>query len=179
MLLRLLLIFTIIPIVELAILIPLGGWMGVWPTVGLVVATGLLGAVLGKRQGIAAWRRIREELGQGQLPSDSLLDGLAVLIAGAFLITPGVLTDIAGIALLLPASRQPLKKYLKDRFKRSLESGSVTFIRFGGSSGDSPFGQDPFNRTRGGSSPDDEVIDVTPEASESDTREESEHQQLP
>lgn len=162
MLLRLLFLFTVVPIVELALLIPLGGWIGIWPTVGLVVATGILGAVLGKRQGIAAWRRIRHDLRQGKLPGDSLLDGLAVLIAGAFLVTPGVLTDVAGMVLLIPALRGPLKKYLKGRFKRSIETGNVTFVQLDASSGSggSPFGDSPFDqRSHSGEG---DVIDVTP-----------------
>ncbi|MFW5967018.1 MAG: FxsA family protein [Persicimonas sp.] len=169
MLLRLLFIFTVIPIVELAILIPLGGWIGVWPTVALVVATGILGAVLGKQQGIAAWRRIRHDLRQGKLPGDSLLDGLAILIAGAFLITPGVLTDIAGMVLLIPALRSPVKKYLKKRFKRSLETGSVTFIQVGGSAEGSPFGDSPFGQRP--NTAEGDVIDVTPGPSDTGAEE--------
>jgi UPF0716 protein FxsA len=162
---KLLLLFTIIPIVELAILIPLGQWMGLVPTVALVVVTGVLGAVLAKRQGLAAWNRLHGDLGEGRLPGDSLLDGLAVLIAGAFLVTPGVLTDIAGMVLLIPPLRKPLKHYLKKRFKRSLESGSVTYINFEG-----PFAQNPFDQAspfdQSSAYDDGEVIDVTPDESE-------------
>jgi UPF0716 protein FxsA len=183
MLARLLLLFTIIPIVELAILIPLGDAIGIWPTVALVVTTGVLGAVLAKHQGMAAWRRLQHDLGEGRMPGDSLLDGLAVLIAGAFLVTPGVLTDVAGMFLLIPPLRRPLKLYLKKRFKHSITSGSVSHISMDGSSPGSPFG--PGGPTSGPdhldtsdnarpanantpqdkSSPfeDGEVIDVTPD----------------
>lgn len=156
MLARLLLLFTIVPIVELMLLIPLGQWIGLWPTLGLIVVTGVAGAVLGRQQGVAAWRRITEDLGAGRIPSDSLLDGLAVLIAGAFLVTPGVLTDVAGMALLIPPMRRPLKGYLKRRFKGMLSSDNVTFMHIEG-----PFGGGgPFDASDDDS--DDEIIDVTP-----------------
>jgi UPF0716 protein FxsA len=157
---RLLLLFTIVPIVELMLLIPLGQWIGLWPTLGLIVVTGVIGAVLGRQQGVAAWRRITEDLGQGRIPSDSLLDGLAVLIAGAFLVTPGVLTDLAGMALLIPPMRRPLKGYLKKRFKRMLTSDNVTFMHIEGPLG----GGAPFSTPDEGK--DDDVIDVTPAEAE-------------
>lgn len=158
---RLLILFTVIPIVELAILIPLGEWMGFLPTVALIVVTGIAGAWLGKRQGLKAWARITDDLSSGQLPSDSLLDGLAVLIACAFLVTPGVLTDVAGMILLVPAGRSPLKGYIKRRFKKSLERGDVTFVSM-----DDPFGgqeRGPLSGDRPRTTEDGEVIDVTPE----------------
>ena len=160
MLARLLLLFTVIPIVELAILIPLGNWMGLWPTLALIVATGVVGAWLAKRQGIAAWRRITGDLKQGELPSDSLLDGLAVLIAGAFLVTPGALTDVAGMILLIPPARKPLKTYIRNRFQKSIESGDISFISFEHS--------DPFDGYDTGRPTDEngDVIDVTPSAEE-------------
>ena len=160
MLARLLLLFTIVPIVELAILIPLGQWMGLAPTVALVLFTGVLGAVLAKRQGLQAWKRLQKDLAGGRLPGDSLLDGLAVLLAGAFLVTPGVLTDISGMILLIPAMRKPLKRYLKKRFEKSLESGSVSYISF-----DGPFSGNPFDNQTSVYE-DGEVIDVTPDEAE-------------
>jgi UPF0716 protein FxsA len=181
MLARLLLLFTIIPIVELAILIPLGDLIGIGPTVALVIVTGVLGAVLAKRQGMAAWQRLQKDLAQGQMPGDSLLDGLAVLIAGAFLVTPGVLTDVAGMVLLIPPLRRPLKNYLKKRFKKSLESGTVNVIGFGGSFSSSPFDSNrPGDPSIGNKpSPHDyeegEVIDVTPDEAETN---DSERQRL-
>lgn len=164
MLARLLFLFTVIPLVELAILIPLGQWMGFWPTLALVLVTGVTGAWLGKRQGLRAWGRITEDLSSGNLPSDSLLDGLAVLIACAFLVTPGVLTDIAGMLLLIPPARKPVKGYIKRRFKKSLESGDVTFVSFDDMQ--DPFGGSPGTPRNAGSG--DDVIDVTPEVVEPD-----------
>ncbi|RDV39311.1 FxsA family protein [Bradymonadaceae bacterium TMQ3] len=166
MLLKLLFLFTVIPLIELALLIPLGQLIGLWPTIGLVVATGLLGAVLGKLEGLRAWHAIQDDLRQGTIPADSLLDGLAVFIAGVFLITPGVLTDIAGLVLLIPPLRRPLKNAIRARFKSALEKGTSTFFISQSSNifGSAPFDprshapHSPFGGTEQG-----DIIDITPD----------------
>lgn len=117
MLLRLLALFTIVPFIELALLIWIGRHMGLPATLALVVGTGFLGAALARHEGLRCLRRIQEQLTAGQLPADSLLDGLLILVAGALLITPGVLTDMLGFALLLPPFRRVVKRYLKLRFQ--------------------------------------------------------------
>jgi|GEM_PF-194648 UPF0716 protein FxsA len=117
---KLLLVFTIVPIIELTLLITLGDKIGLQPTLAIVITTALLGATLGKLQGTRAWRRIKQDLATGQLPQDSLLDGLAVLIASAFLVTPGVLTDIAAFTLLTPFTRAPIKKLVRKRVEKWL-----------------------------------------------------------
>jgi len=122
---RLALLFATVTLLELSILIPLGQAIGLLPTVAVVLGTAVLGASLAKRQGLTIWRRIQNELASGQLPRDSLLDGLAVLIAGAFLLTPGVLTDIAGILLLLPPARVPIKALAEKYGKKLLDSPDV------------------------------------------------------
>ncbi|MBA2661781.1 MAG: FxsA family protein [Bradymonadaceae bacterium] len=159
MLAKLLLLFTVIPLIELAILIPLGQAMGLWPTIALVFGTGLLGALLGKSEGLRAWHRIREDLGHGRMPGDAILDGLAVLIAAAFLITPGILSDITGILLLLPFARAPLKRLLQGRFTKMLEAPNISFMSFGSMDDLGGFADhaSPFRRPN-----DDGVIDITP-----------------
>lgn len=160
---RLLLLLTVVPVVELTLLVWVGSWMGVWPTVGLVVGTALLGSFLAKYQGLAAWRQLQQDLATGRMPQDALLDGIAVMIAATLLITPGVLSDLTGILLMIPACRKPLKTYLKKRFLRSLTGDGTQFIPF--SSGPttrsaSSFGGNLF----GGASrfDDGDIIDVTP-----------------
>jgi UPF0716 protein FxsA len=142
-------LFTIVPLIELLLLIPLSQVMGTIPTIVLVVTTALVGAVLGKSQGLQAWRRINEEFASGKLPGDAILDGLIVLVACVFLITPGVLTDVFGISMLIPFMRAPVRRFLKSRWTKRLQNGSVTYI-------DLTAGQAP---TR---SYDSDVIDVTP-----------------
>jgi UPF0716 protein FxsA len=90
-------------------------------TLLMVLSTGFLGAYLAKQQGFAAWRRIREDLSQGRMPAGPVLDGVLILVASALLLTPGVLTDVAGLTLLLPPVRRRYKAWLlewaKSRFR--------------------------------------------------------------
>ena len=87
MFLRLLLLFILVPLIELFLLVELGTVIGIGPTVLLVVATGVLGAWLARRQGLEVLTRVSEDLAQGRLPTDALIDGVLILIAGAVLLT--------------------------------------------------------------------------------------------
>lgn len=113
---RLLLLFIFVPIIELMILIDLGGYLGTVPTIALVVGTGALGAYLAKMEGFRIFFTIRHKLQTGQLPADELLDGLIILIAGALLITPGLITDLFGFLMLFRPSRSRFKIWLKSKF---------------------------------------------------------------
>jgi UPF0716 protein FxsA len=110
MFLRLLLLFTVVPLIELYLLIKIGGVIGVVPTIAIVIGTGVLGAWLARWQGLAVLRRISEEMAAGRLPTDALIDGLLILVAAAVLLTPGLLTDSLGFVLLVPASRALVRK---------------------------------------------------------------------
>lgn len=110
MLFRLFLLFTLVPLLELYLLITIGGIVGVWTTVGLVVFTGALGAVLTRMEGLRVLRRVQEEWSQGRVPTDELLEGLLILIAGAVLLTPGLITDGLGFFLLVPSGRRVIRK---------------------------------------------------------------------
>ncbi len=110
MFLRLLLLFTVVPLVELYLLITIGGVIGVVPTIAIVIGTGVLGAWLARWQGLAVIRRISDEMADGRIPTDALIDGLLVLVAAAVLLTPGLLTDTAGFVLLVPSSRAVVRK---------------------------------------------------------------------
>jgi UPF0716 protein FxsA len=110
---RLLLIFFIIvPIIEMVILIKVGGIIGALPTVALVVLTATLGIWLLKREGLATLTRVQQKFALGQMPETELLEGLMLLIGGALLLTPGFVTDAIGFACLLPASRRPIARWL-------------------------------------------------------------------
>jgi UPF0716 protein FxsA len=127
---RLLLLFILIPLIEMALLIQLGSLLGLWPTLALVVATGLIGATLARSQGLRALREVQREVAAGRMPAASLLDGLLILIGGIVLLTPGLLTDLAGIVLLMPFTRRRLREALRTRFQRMIQRGQViTFIR--------------------------------------------------
>ena len=127
MFLRLLTLFIVLPIVELAILIQVGQAIGVWWTLAIVVATGFLGASLARRQGLRAWLAIQTELQQGRAPAGALVDGLLILIGGIVLLTPGILTDLFGFALLVPATRSAFKRTLRRRFERAIQRGEAGF----------------------------------------------------
>jgi UPF0716 protein FxsA len=124
---RLLLLFVGVPCLELALLMALGRWLGIVFTLGLIVGTGIVGAWMAKRQGLAVLREIRRELEEGRLPAKGLLDGVLLLLAAALLLTPGVLTDIVGLALLLPATRHRLRLWLRRQLERRLEQGTWFF----------------------------------------------------
>lgn len=117
------LLFIIIPAVELVLLIEIGKHIGTLPTIGLIVATGLIGATLARIQGLAVLARLRSDVGAGRLPGDALIDGALILVAGALLVTPGVLTDAVGFLLLIPPTRAGLKRYLKKRFQVAVKDG--------------------------------------------------------
>lgn len=147
MIAKLAMLFTVVTVLELTILIPLGQTLGTIPTVALVLGTAILGATLAKRQGLAIWQRIQKELASGKIPGDSLLDGLAVVVAGAFLLTPGVLTDVFGISLLIPPLRAPIKALLKRHAGDLVEGSSVTYVQ--GHAGDGSFEGSPFDGSFG------------------------------
>lgn len=129
MLSRLLLLFILVPAVELLLLIQMGRWIGTVPTVGLIVITGIVGAYLARQQGIQVFRRVQREMQDGQMPGGALLDGAMILVAGAVLMTPGILTDALGFLLLIPASRKWIRQVASRQIQRMIERGQ---IRIGG-----------------------------------------------
>ena len=130
MFLKLFALFTLLPLIELYLLFKISGYIGAFNTVFLVFATGALGAWLARSQGFAAWFRIQQEMNQGLFPAESLLDGLLILFAGAVLITPGVITDIAGFLILIPPVRSLIREWVKKRLRYMSETGSVTISGF-------------------------------------------------
>jgi UPF0716 protein FxsA len=130
---KLLVIFITVPLLEVLILIKMGEVFGFWPTVMLVVVTGFLGALLARIEGFRTWLNIQQELREGQLPAEKMIDALLLFAAGLFLITPGVLTDILGFLLLIPATRHYFKQWLRNKFDdllRSSQNGGSAGIRF-------------------------------------------------
>ena len=112
MLLKLFLAFTIIPVVEIYLLIQIGTIFGVLTSIALVIVTGFIGAYLARIQGLQTLFRIQKSLREGQMPSSELLDALLIGIAGLVLLTPGFLTDAFGFLLLIPNTRTAIKQWL-------------------------------------------------------------------
>ena len=131
---RLLALFVIVPALELYVLIRIGQLIGALETFGIILVTGLIGSYLAKTQGLSVWNRLQEKLNSGQLPGRELLDGVIILLSGALLLTPGVLTDIIGLMGLFPPTRAFLRKKLIDRFSSSLMSGNIQFRAFSSTS---------------------------------------------
>ena len=113
MLLKLFLAFTIIPIIEIYLLIEIGSMFGALTAVMLVILTGFLGAFLARMQGLQTLYRIQESLREGRMPSGDLLDALLIVIAGLVLLTPGFLTDSVGFLLLIPSTRNSIISWMQ------------------------------------------------------------------
>ena len=133
---RLLFLFIFIPIIELYLLILLGSRIGPMPTIGLIVLTGFLGASLARSQGLSTLRKIQKEMGEGRPPAQELVEGVMILIGGVVLLTPGILTDLFGFAMLLPGFRKSIASKLKASLVQSVaaskkstgsRTGSLTF----------------------------------------------------
>lgn len=117
------LLFLLVPIAELYVIFQVGDAIGVLWTFLLLAADSLLGSLLLKSQGRAVWQRFNHNLAQGRMPHREVIDGVLVIFGGAFLITPGFLTDIVGLALLLPPSRAVMRRYLVNRLGRRVVVG--------------------------------------------------------
>lgn len=122
--------FTLIPLAELYLLINVGGLIGAAPTIAIVIITGAAGAYLARLQGASTMMQVRQNLENGVMPAEQLLDAMLILVAGVVLLTPGFLTDIAGILLLIPFTRNALKRWLRRKFDDMMKSGQVQFRRF-------------------------------------------------
>ena len=114
---RIFILLTVLPLIELALLLLMGKYTSVSFTLAFVVLTGLAGAVLLRYQGVQTFRNIQRDLREGRMPTDSLLDGLMIFIAAILLITPGVLTDLFGMTLLIPPCRKLYRAWLVRWFK--------------------------------------------------------------
>ena len=121
MLIKLFLLFTVIPFIELALLIKIGTMIGLFETILIIVITGMAGALMVRSAGIECLFRIQKNMDSGIIPTDDLFSGLLILVAGAFLLTPGLITDAAGFVLLIPVSRELVKKFLKRYVKLKVD----------------------------------------------------------
>ena len=144
---RLLFLFIFIPLAELFLLLQIGARVGLMPTLGLIVFTGILGASLARQQGLSILRKIQSEMQKGRPPALEMVEGAMVVIGGIVLLTPGVLTDCFGFALMVPKFRKRLAGSLKKSF-----GGNFSTIR--PNQGNRPGEKDSFKNSR------DDVIDV-------------------
>ncbi len=108
-----------VPLIEIAVFIEVGGWIGLWWTLTLIVATALAGTAMLRHQGLATLGRAQQTVERGQIPVQEVLDGVCLLVAGALLLTPGFVTDVAGGLLLVPALRRMLQLWALARLAAS------------------------------------------------------------
>lgn len=137
---RLLLLFVVVPVVELFLLLEVGRALGAFETIALVLLTGVLGAGLARVQGVEVLKRIQAEVGGGRMPTESLLDGLLLLVAALVLITPGLITDAFGFFCLIPPTRRLLRILLVRWLEKAVREKKVHFTM---NAGPAPEG-DPF-----------------------------------
>jgi len=123
---KLFLLFTVVPLLEVVLLIYIRDHTSWEFTLALIVLTGLIGATLARQQGWQTSQRIKKELSQGRMPGDSLLDGLLILVAGVLLVTPGIMTDVVGFSLLVPGCRRIIKRRIVRRFKKRFRMRGFT-----------------------------------------------------
>jgi UPF0716 protein FxsA len=142
------LFLTLLPIVEILVLVQIGYATEMWVPILWVIGMGLAGLTVVRWQGLRAFRQVREETRSGRMPADQFVDGLLRLLAGFLLIFPGVLTDVVAVALLIPPVRQLIKRGAKAWMRRHIE------VRIGGlSAGFPPNSAPPVQRQ-------DEIIDA-------------------
>ncbi len=110
---KLLLLFLIIPVIELALLIKIGTMIGTLNTILIVIFTAFIGAYLVKTEGLNVMQRFQGNLNRGIFPAEEIFDGAIILVAGALLVTPGVITDFVGFVLVIPPSRAIVKKFIR------------------------------------------------------------------
>ncbi len=130
MLLKLFICFTLIPVFELYLLIKVGTVIGGLNTILLVIISGFAGAWLARREGMNTLVKLRLNLQQGLMPAEELLDAAIIFIAGVVLVTPGFITDMMGLLLLWPVTRNQLKRMLRKKFDEMQLQGNINITRF-------------------------------------------------
>jgi UPF0716 protein FxsA len=135
-------LFIVVPIAELFVIIKVGELIGIWPTLALLLADALLGSLLLRHQGRGAWRRFNEALAQRRFPGKEVADGVLIVIGGTLLLTPGFITDVFGLVLLIPPTRGIarglLRRWTVGRFTVVGFPGGGTFGQRGGPGGRGP-----------------------------------------
>ncbi|WP_439330876.1 FxsA family protein [Neobacillus piezotolerans] len=122
-------LIILVPAAEIGILLWSGKTIGVLPTVFMILFTGVMGTYLAKSQGLKVIRQAQQQMAYGQMPGEAILDGICVLAGGILLLTPGFVTDLAGLLLLIPATRKFFKYWLAAIIRRWMNKGTIRIIR--------------------------------------------------
>jgi UPF0716 protein FxsA len=132
MLLNLILLFTLLPFLELYLLLAVAGTLGVFETLMICLLTGVAGGYLARREGLAVWNQVREQIGQGRPPAGPLLEAFLVFAGGLLLLTPGIATDLLGFSMVFPLTRRALAGEIARRIQHGLSNGAMQFHVIGG-----------------------------------------------
>lgn len=130
MFIKLIFLFTLIPVLELYVLLEAGAQIGVGATIGLIFLTGIAGAFLARSQGFQLINRMQKDLNAGRVPTGEMLDGAMILAGGLLLLTPGFCTDLFGFTLLTPATRSIFKGWARHWLERKIARGEIRINRF-------------------------------------------------
>ncbi len=122
-------LFIIIPIIEITVIMQVGALLGVWPTVAIVIFSAWLGAKYVRQQGLATMQNVQAKMAQGEMPSNEIVTGLMLLVAGVLLVTPGFVTDIFGLSLLIPSVRTAIASYVQKHIKVNQFGTGATFTQ--------------------------------------------------
>ena len=120
-------LFIVVPIIEIMVLMNVGAWLGAWPTIAIVIITAWLGAKNVKQQGVATLNSVQTKMAQGEMPSDEIVAGLLLLVAGVLLVTPGFVTDFFGLSLLIPNVRNMLIKSVQAHLVMNITSAGFSY----------------------------------------------------
>lgn len=126
----LLLAILIVPALEIGVFIWLGGKIGPWWVVALIILTGFIGVTIAKKQGMDTWRRAQIQMNNGVPPTNQIIDGICVFAGGLFLFSPGLITDTIGFLFLLPPTRKPLKKLIEAWIRRMLNKNTIIYRKW-------------------------------------------------
>lgn len=167
MLLPLLFLFTVVPLVEVFLLLRIGALIGAPNAFAIVIITGVVGAWFARSQGRQVLNKIQQQTSQGQLPANDMIQGLMILIGGILLVTPGILTDIVGLSLVFPLTRKLFVSRFKKFFAQGMRSGQVrVFHTFGGPGPGGFYSSQQQTSQRESPRQVRDVVDVTPEKPE-------------
>ena len=129
---KLLLLFTVVPLIELSLLLWIDELIGLWPTVAVVLTTGIVGAWLARAEGLRVLQQWRKSMVRGRVPEEGVLGGVLVLVGGVLLVTPGVLTDLVGFLLLIPPTRHVVADRLRRRLEQKMQDGTIQVVNVPG-----------------------------------------------
>ncbi|RKQ29905.1 FxsA family protein [Oceanobacillus halophilus] len=124
------LLLLILPASEIGVFLWVGGIIGPWWVVLLILFTGAVGVTIARIQGMETWNRARMIMNQGQAPTEQIIDGVCIFIGAVFLFSPGFITDTVGFVFVLPITRRPLKRFIFNVIKRKMDNGTIIYRKW-------------------------------------------------